>query len=514
MKITLTTLFSLFTALFLHGQAILFTTGADLRPEGLYHHFIQTSDSGFIHSVYAFDTTGPFVYLFKYDPIGNTQWTKRFPVSDYQGGSDYSSAIIETSDSGYMIATTFNHWDSISNTVKNYVSLVKTDGAGNLLWTSWYPGLGESTAYDVCETADHGFAVCGITRDTQNLPHQGFVFKTDSIGNQLWAYAYNEGTSYEDFYSIQETSSGDLVVLGTVYKYGAYVRLDSIGAVLVAEVSSSARRFVDGVETPSGNFVALGANPLLDNTCLYEITPAGAVTWSKRYNYGNDFTGASMTATPGGYTMISNNNGLMSNLRMAHVDFSGNTLWAKEYTDVNGALEPCLVYTPDHGYCFAGEFVSTTSANDNSIIVVKTDSTGTSECNVITLADSTSSPVALSAITYSLINVLVDINATTQIAPVFLNEVVHCLPTGVATPQDTVESIRVYPNPSDDQLFIEYSGGNMRIRVCDALGKTVLTEQGAGPLHVVDIAGLAPGMYFVLIEAVDGTIAQQRIIVH
>jgi len=142
---------------------------------------------------------------------------------------------------------------------------------------------------------------------------------------------------------------------------------------------------------------------------------------------------------------------------------------------------------------------------------------GTSECNVIPVSDPPLPAAALTTIPFVLTNVMTEINTPTQTMGVLPHAIEYCPLTNVAASQSPVDAVRVYPNPAHDQLYIQYNGpdpGNMRIRLCDATGKIIRAEQATGPAHIMDLTGLVPGMYFVLIEADDGAITQQRIIVH
>ena len=78
-------------------------------------------------------------------------------------------------------------------------------------------------------------------------------------------------------------------------------------------------------------------------------------------------------------------------------------------------------------------------------------------------------------------------------------------PLGIANLSQAGASVKVYPNPAGQSLFIDYvtAGGPIpaSVAVVDMLGNDVVTMQhdlNAGPVKV-NITGLASGVYFVKI---------------
>jgi hypothetical protein len=89
------------------------------------------------------------------DNQGDSIWSHAY------GGSsnDYAYSIIETSDSGYLMAG-----ETISFGSGYYdMLLVKTDTQGDSLWASTYGGIGGESAESVIETGDHNYILAGYT---------------------------------------------------------------------------------------------------------------------------------------------------------------------------------------------------------------------------------------------------------------------------------------------------------------------------------------------------------------
>ena len=68
----------------------------------------------------------------------------------------------------------------------------------------------------------------------------------------------------------------------------------------------------------------------------------------------------------------------------------------------------------------------------------------------------------------------------------------------------SVEAVGVnfamYPNPANDQVVIEFSGGHSAsLRIQDAAGREVYTMTNVQSRHVVSTTGLADGLYHVVV---------------
>jgi len=61
-------------------------------------------------------------------------------------------------------------------------------------------------------------------------------------------------------------------------------------------------------------------------------------------------------------------------------------------------------------------------------------------------------------------------------------------------------NIILYPNPANDKIYLKMNNSlnnSAQIVICDATGKTVLTQTYNGNETTIDISSLAPGIYLV-----------------
>jgi hypothetical protein len=98
-------------------------------------------------------------------------------------GGDGVFSMAGTGDGGFVLAGAgsgggFNHlFDAY---------LVRTDGAGALLWEKHFGGLSDDFARSVCTTSDGGFVVAGCTSSTGAGGLDAWLVRTDAGGTPLW----------------------------------------------------------------------------------------------------------------------------------------------------------------------------------------------------------------------------------------------------------------------------------------------------------------------------------------
>jgi hypothetical protein len=88
-------------------------------------------------------------------------------------------------------------------------------------------------------------------------------------------------------------------------------------------------------------------------------------------------------------------------------------------------------------------------------------------------------------------------------------------PSGAPSTYPREADVRVYPNPAQENLYVSLTGvfGRTRLGLCNVLGEELLTwnMEGAGPLSL-DVKGVAPGTYYLRINAVNCTAVKKVII--
>jgi len=256
----------------------------------------QTTDGNFIVTAWT-DSYGPGIrsaYLLKLDQNGDTLWTRTY------GGTQYNNAWggIQTSDGGYALAG----YTDCSGCERDKIYLVKTDAAGDTMWTRYYGGDGSDYATRVCQTSDGGYIVSGYTTSFGAGEIDGMLVKADSLGNEEWMQAYG-GTTYERIRDVIQTSDGGYIFAGesTSFSVGSYdywiVRLDEVGDTLWTRTFGgySDDRAKCVWQTDDGGFVVSGGTysfgPGDVDVYVKKLDDMGNCDWTFTYGGVNYDTG-------------------------------------------------------------------------------------------------------------------------------------------------------------------------------------------------------------------------------
>lgn len=317
------------------------TYGSDWEDSGYWIE--QTSDGGFIITGYSRATgTNISPYLLKTDENGDTIWTRyygfvssgRFVAetsdgyiigvgvgllkTDFDGDSVWSyhfpgkavRTACATSDSGYVFVS--STWGSFGS---RDVFMIKTDADGDSLWGHTWGGTEEDEVSSIYPTTDGGYILCGSTKSFGSGHYDGWLIKTDSLGDTLWTRTFGEPLSMEQFHSVQQLPNGGYIISGLFFPYaGEYgkawlVRTDSLGYVGVEEpVTPVTLNWV--VSASIGREIVIRYSNLSESTMLnvYDVLgrmvdviettgSSGHVTWGQNHRPGVYFIREATTST-------------------------------------------------------------------------------------------------------------------------------------------------------------------------------------------------------------------------
>jgi ribosomal protein S11 len=338
----------------------------------------QTSDGGYIVAGYteSFSAGGYDFFLIKTDANGNIIWAKTY------GGiaSGWASSVQQTSDGGYIVA----------DCASGDIFLIKTDANGNIIWAKTYGGIGYDDAYSVQQTSDGGYIVAGITWSFGAGSADIFLIKTDANGNIIWAKTYG-GIGYDDAYSVQQTSDGGYIVVGTTRSFGAgsydifLIKTDANGNIIWAKTyggtdrdgASSVQQTSDGGYIVAGYTESFGAG--YSDAFLIKTDANGNIIWAKTYGgtYG-DYACSVQQTSDGGYIVAG-----YGDIFLIKTDANGNIIWAKTYGGTYGDYAYSVQHTSDGGYIVAGGTYSF-GAGYSDAFLIKTDANGDiGSCSIV-----------------------------------------------------------------------------------------------------------------------------------
>jgi hypothetical protein len=194
------------------------------------HSIQQTSEGGYIVAgqTSSFGAGSDDFWVLKLDVTGNVTWQKTY------GGqySDEARSIQQTSGGGYIVA---GETGSFGAGLENFWVL-KLDVTGNVTWQKTYGGDILDEARSIQQTSEGGYIVAGWTLSFGAGDYDFWVLKLYSNGNVTWQKTYGGG-GVDIAMSIQQTSSGDYIVAGQTWSFGAgdcdawVLKLDANGSI-------------------------------------------------------------------------------------------------------------------------------------------------------------------------------------------------------------------------------------------------------------------------------------------
>jgi hypothetical protein len=263
----------------------------------------QTSDGGFIITGDVLvQGKGLQVWLIKTNASGDTLWTKTFGGTGT--GFDKGHSVQQTNDGGYIIAGEIevNQIDML---------LIKTDSDGNYVWSKIYGGTGFDKGYSVQQTTDGGYIVTGYTSSFGAGYNDVWLLKTDGAGDTLWTKTYG-GFDNDYGYSVQQTTDGGYFITGSSWSFsfgsGIYlIKTDDAGDTLWTKTYSGSQGY-SGKQTFDGGYIITGwAEPLgpnNSNVWLLKTNSSGDTLWTKIFGADEYEQGRSVQQTSdGGYIL-------------------------------------------------------------------------------------------------------------------------------------------------------------------------------------------------------------------
>ena len=188
------------------------------------------------------------IVLKRLDSNGNEIWSQEYAPSSYDFGLD----VVELTSgdlvlAGLRLVEDTNIYESL---------LLKTDAAGNEIWTKLYNsvGTGSQRVAGLVETVDGGLALGGTIIqpiEDNDFDFDFFLLKVDEEGNELWNERYGTGETRNDYLSsIVNALDGGFYLAGytaegSISNDGYLVKTDSLGRILPNELIGNVFQDID-----------------------------------------------------------------------------------------------------------------------------------------------------------------------------------------------------------------------------------------------------------------------------
>jgi len=339
---------------------------------------IQTTDGGFAMA----GLTASFrvgndtdAWLLKTDAAGDSLWARAYD----RGGFDLATSVVQTTDGGFAIAC--SQMPDPSD-----FSLIRTDEFGNVLWSFSY----DRAYFDVCksliQTSDGGFALAGSTgpSDYFDANRDFWLVRTNDAGEVVWSRSY--GTpAVEDCYSVIQTNDGGFVMVGETRPLETYrsdfwiVKADVNGDSLWSRMSGveGGDWSRDVVQTSDGRLAIGGHGGTFTKSGmqLAVMNANGDSLWSRVYGGGNgswDNCSSLIQTIDGGFSLAgySGSYGEGGGFWLMQTSPNGDSLWSRGFP-VGPAVCNSHIQMPDGRFVLAGDLYRH-NINEHDFLLVET----------------------------------------------------------------------------------------------------------------------------------------------
>lgn len=268
------------------------TIGTDL--DDIATDIKQTSDGGYIVTGYKQVSNVNDPFLIKTDSSGNVLWEHNYDFG--LNMDDRSHSVCQTSDGGYILAGQTRNVDQFPN---YDMLIVRTDGNGNVVWmrTYRYTDYGNDVAMSIVQLDDGGFFFGGTT---QSSIWSSFVIRTNSAGDIIWTKT-RPNDYQSECYSVIKTTDDNLVLSGTS------VSFDTDTDILIEKLDMNGNQLWEKIyggensetgqsikEVTSGGYVLSGmASTQTSGWDMYvmQTNTIGDSLWSRRFGGSSDDRG-------------------------------------------------------------------------------------------------------------------------------------------------------------------------------------------------------------------------------
>lgn len=256
------------------------------------HSTIENADGTFMIAGQA-DTIingiqGSAGYIKKTNQAGIVQWTKYYTFPGTYGVE--LNKIIQTADSNYIVAGSIDFGFGVGPTFVDAL-ICKVDTAGNLIWSKWYGDVGTDAAKDIREMPNGNLQLFVSYGKEENL----FIYNTYQIittnanGDSLWSKQYYRNDQQEQFpQTFCETSDAGLVLSGEITNNngtgnGFLIKTDSVGDTLwTYTLNPNTSSNIIKVIPENGNFLLIGNIDIgINNWMIFisNFTNSGILNW-------------------------------------------------------------------------------------------------------------------------------------------------------------------------------------------------------------------------------------------
>lgn len=466
-----------------------------------YANSIQiTSDNGYIVGGYAKPAivNNKDLLIARHNNLGDTLWVRCY------GGSANEEAfsIQQTNEGGYIIV---GYTESEDGDVHGHhhvkdMWIIKTNSAGDTLWTRCLGGNADDYANYVIQTYDSGYIVAGYTASLDGDVHDNhgigdaWIVRLNSSGDTLWTKCLG-GNDYDILYYIQQIENEKIILAGYThssndgdvhYNHGGedgwIVILDSLYNIDISKCFglSDDDRALSIQQTADTGFIIAGTS-LTEN----DIVSGWPNDWSLNY-------------------------------WIYKIDTAGRVEWQKYFGGNNTDIAYSIIKTNDNDYIITGITESHDGQvkgfhgdNKEDIWLLRISQTGDTlwtKC-----LGTSGSDIAFSTLPHDDGGYILAINSENNDGdfPEFCAnyQIVRLLPDVVNIKEKYNYNIKIYPTLTSKHIFVDCKNLD-HINIYDCKGLMLLTTKE----KIIDLSKYTSGIYFVQLITNEGFCTTQKVI--
>jgi hypothetical protein len=268
------------------------------------------------------------IFVVKLDANGNHVWSKRYGDANIQ----YAQSITADPAGNVLVAGYFqgavDFGTGVLTSAGNFDAiLLKLNGATGA--TMWAKRVGTQTFQDTWDVASDASGNIHLAGNFQGSINLGGPTLTSPSNQDFDTYAAKFDTNGNHLWSLQGGGAGD----GFMHN----LAVDSAGNVALAGAFGGVLNMGAVSLTSAGD----------EDIFVVKVTPAGSVSWGKRYGDAGFQRAVAVTFDPAGnigftgrfFSTLDLGGGVMTSagdadLFVAELDAAGNHLWSKRYGDL------------------------------------------------------------------------------------------------------------------------------------------------------------------------------------
>ena len=317
----------------------------------------------------------------------DTLWTKTYGGS----GADAARSMIRNSD-GNIVVTGFTQ-----NLQGNGLDIwiLNIDTLGDTIWTVSYGGASNDDAVEIIQSLDGGYFVIGNTESFGAGMTDIWLLKTDADGDTLWTRTFGD-SSQDVANSGYLSSDGGVIISGSrivptgVGYDGWLIKTDTLGDTVWTksyglpssvnlEYGTSVLETYDGFTVWTTKAIAVGTGVAF--TLISKYDNQGELLWRKGFDVpGEEQFNSIIETSDGGFILtgwrVSESDGSID-LWLAKTDSNGDSVWTKSYGGSKEDVGYDVLQTDDNGYLITG-YTQSFGAGGKDLWVIRTDSLGDS----------------------------------------------------------------------------------------------------------------------------------------